>query len=172
MTFSCVEDTFISIIQLYLAIPLIIQYKTYTDQAHSTLETAETYLVMGLSIASVASSILSIANVLTKSIFELVIHPYYGTLKSARATLFVAMVLQVTSRLLTLQLFGLTFFEDTLLTPLWLASLLGGHIILVACVNLILERRIMMERAHRFLERLGLDLIYTEHTTCQRQKLV
>lgn len=141
----CIEDTFISLIQLYLAIPLIIQYQYYTEQEQSSTEAANTYFVMGLSMASVISSILSIANILTKSFFNLSINPYLGTLITARFTIFVSMTLQVASRLLMLELFGLTCFEDPLLIPLWLAALVVAHIAVITITNLVLEWRIMVK---------------------------
>ena len=109
---ACIEDTFMSIIQLYIAIPLCIQYFEYTKQGRIDVEGAKAYIVLALSIVSILTSILSIASTLTKSYFDVSVNPYLGTISAARYLVFVSITLQVTSRLLSLQIFGLTYFED------------------------------------------------------------
>ena len=141
MIVACFQDTFLSIIQLYLAIPLIIQYHEYTKKQSSTVEAAKTYAVLMLSVASVISSILSIANIMTKSFFGLSVNPYLGSLNLARLTIFVSMAFQVTSRLILLQLFGFTFFEEPSYIPCWLALIVSGHILLVYLLVLSLQWR-------------------------------
>ena len=91
MIVACFQDTFLSIIQLYLAIPLIIQYHEYTKKQSSSVEAAKTYAVLMISVASVISSILSIANIMTKSFFGLSVNPYLGSLNLARLTIFASM---------------------------------------------------------------------------------
>ena len=136
---ACIQDTFLSVIQLYLAIPQIIQYHEYTKKQENGIEVAKTYTMLVVSTASVISSIFSIANIMTKSFFGLTVNPYLGTIKFARLTIFISMTFQVASRLIFLQMFGLTFFEDPLYVPLWMALMVSGHIVIVFTIIFLLQ---------------------------------
>ena len=142
---SSIENTYAPLLQLYLVIPLLPRYfsppssvdqKTTDSESDSlNLEDARDYTIflstVSWTIFSIVGSIVSQATALTAIHFSWPKKQPLNENPKLKYMFFLATILQVSARLITLEIFGLIIWPESSLTPVWLLLICWGHVLVV-----------------------------------------
>ena len=139
-TMAGFQDTFMCLLQLYLALPLIKQHYNYDTSIdlNGCMEAKKGTLAV--SLFSIATSVLSLSRNLTMTYFEISCKGYLAKAITARCVYFVYVAIMVLARLLTIELLGLTYFIGPSYLeygPFALSCLVVSHVIILFIIGII-----------------------------------
>ena len=127
---SCaIEDTYCPIWQTFVIFPKLSEMFFEFPESNESFEMrAEFYSSLSWTVISVMLSILAQAMAISDMYFSKRKKEQLGTKLSHKCTFLVAIILQITSRLLTIIVFGMSIFPGNRYTPLILTGFCFSHI--------------------------------------------
>ena len=134
------QDTFMCLLQLYLAIPVIKQHYI-NENINNYIGPNESHNgTLSIALFSIATSVLSLSRNLTMTYFEISCKGYLARAITARCVYFAYAAIMIFARLLTLELLGLTYIKNAFYLefgPFSLSSLVVFHVILLFLIGIL-----------------------------------
>ena len=119
------ENTYLPIVQLFVGLPLLLK------NVSSLTSSDPHYTDLGLVLFSVGTSILSLALGITSLYFSQGKKSALAKDKATKSLYTIAMICQITSRLISLCVFGLLFFDKNGFALIWMMFACFAHVALV-----------------------------------------